>query len=92
MFSRAVSRFTSLRTRAIAQRFASTKVRFAVQFTRPLGLTYAQHIDLERDTSRGHSCQAGTTQTIGAVGLVWILRGLIGSLENGAFADGHWRC
>jgi len=53
---------------------------------------YALHIDLERDTSRGHSCQAGTTQTFGAVGLVWILRGLIESLENGAFADGHWRC
>jgi hypothetical protein len=75
MFSRTVSRITSLRARAVAQRFASTKVRSGVLFTYSCGLMH--NTDFERDTARDHSCQAGTTQTIGAASLIWTLRGLI---------------
>jgi hypothetical protein len=48
--------------------------------------------DLERDTSRGHSCETGTTETIGAGSLIWTLRGPIKSVESRALADSHRRC
>ena len=48
--------------------------------------------DFERDTSRGHSCKAGTTQTIGAAGPIWTLRGPINFVEIRTLADSHWRC
>ena len=48
--------------------------------------------DFERDTSRAHSCQAGTTPTIGAAGLIWTLRGPINYVEISALEYCHWRC
>jgi hypothetical protein len=48
--------------------------------------------DFERDTSSGHSRETGTTQTIGAAGLIWTLRGPINSVEIRALTDCYWRC
>lgn len=48
--------------------------------------------DLERDTSRGHSREAGTAETIGAGSLIRTLRGPITFVESRALADSHWRC
>ena len=87
MLSRTVSRLNPLRTRAISQRFASTKVRYAILSHSLSSLTH--NTDLERDTPRGHSCQAGTTQTIGVTSHIWTFRGLIKSLESGALANSH---
>jgi hypothetical protein len=91
MLRSTVSRFASRGTRVVTQRFASTKVRFCIQpHTFTLGLTHPT--DFEGDTSRGHSWEAGTTQTIGAACLIWTLRGPINSVEIRALADSHWRC